>query len=159
MSIPESRQLHAVAVACRLLHPSRTTITLTTSAATASAHHNPSASEAARLTRLISASRAATAVRMLSAAGRRSRGASRHGSSRAPAAARPPTTIAIVLYTGYNIAGTLATVQAVGDFVASAVVGVIWTLVSPTVGFAVAASAMVAALVALLLTRRHGAIA
>lgn len=56
-----------VAVARRLLHPSRTTMTLTTSAATASAHHNPSASEAARLTRLISASRAATAVRMLSA--------------------------------------------------------------------------------------------
>lgn len=35
--------------------------------------------------------------------------------------------------------GLLAAIQSAGDFVASVAVGLIWTLVSPTAGFAVAA--------------------
>ncbi len=53
--------------------------------------------------------------------------------------------------------GLLAAIQAVGDLVASAVVGLVWTLVSPVAAFALAAGAMVVALVALLgLTARGG---
>ncbi len=53
--------------------------------------------------------------------------------------------------------GLLAAIQAVGDLVASAVVGLVWTLVSPVAAFALAAGAMVVALVALVgLTARGG---
>jgi MFS family permease len=52
--------------------------------------------------------------------------------------------------------GLLALIQSGGDFVASALVGLLWTLVSPTAGFAFAAAAMGAALVALLVARRVG---
>ncbi|MCJ7710794.1 MAG: hypothetical protein MUQ32_08170, partial [Chloroflexi bacterium] len=53
--------------------------------------------------------------------------------------------------------GLLAAIQAVGDLVASATVGLVWTLVSPVAAFALAAGAMVVALVALVgLTARGG---
>jgi MFS family permease len=43
--------------------------------------------------------------------------------------------------------GLLAGIQSAGDFIASAAVGLVWTLVSPTVAFGFAAALMVAALV------------
>jgi hypothetical protein len=43
--------------------------------------------------------------------------------------------------------GLLAGIQSAGDFIASAVVGLLWTLVSPTLAFGFAAALMVAALV------------
>jgi dipeptide/tripeptide permease len=42
--------------------------------------------------------------------------------------------------------GVLGAVQSAGDFAASVVVGLLWTLVSPAVGFGYAAAWMVAAL-------------
>ena len=50
--------------------------------------------------------------------------------------------------------GLLAAIQSAGDFVASAVIGVIWTLASPSLAFGIAAAAMGLSLVALLATRR-----
>ena len=50
--------------------------------------------------------------------------------------------------------GLLAAIQSAGDFVASAVIGVIWTLVSPSVAFGIAAAAMALSLIALLATQR-----
>lgn len=47
--------------------------------------------------------------------------------------------------------GLLATVQSLGDFIASALVGLLWTLVSPTLAFGAAAALMLAALVALVI--------
>ena len=52
--------------------------------------------------------------------------------------------------------GLLALIQSGGDFVASALVGLLWTLLSPTAGFAFAAFAMGAALVALNVARGPG---
>ncbi len=52
--------------------------------------------------------------------------------------------------------GLLAAIQSVGDFVASAVVGLLWTLVSPTLAFGVAAAAMAASFVALAAIRSRG---
>jgi MFS family permease len=52
--------------------------------------------------------------------------------------------------------GLLAAIQSGGDFVASAVVGLLWTVVSPTLAFGVAAAAMAASFVALALTRSPG---
>lgn len=49
--------------------------------------------------------------------------------------------------------GLLALIQSVGDFAASAIVGLLWTLVSPTAGFAFAACTMGAALLSLLVAR------
>jgi hypothetical protein len=43
------------------------------------------------------------------------------------------------------VSGLLGTVQSAGDFAASVVVGLLWTLVSPAVGFGYAAAWMVAA--------------
>ena len=43
--------------------------------------------------------------------------------------------------------GLLAGIQSAGDFIASAVVGLVWTLVSPTLAFGLAAALMVASLV------------
>jgi MFS family permease len=43
--------------------------------------------------------------------------------------------------------GLLAGIQSAGDFIASAVVGLVWTLVSPTLAFGLAAALMVGALV------------
>jgi len=41
--------------------------------------------------------------------------------------------------------GALGAVQAAGDFAASAAVGLLWTLISPAIGFAYAAAWMIAA--------------
>ncbi len=49
--------------------------------------------------------------------------------------------------------GLLAAIQSAGDFLASAVVGLLWTLVSPTLAFGVAAAAMAASFVALAAVR------
>ena len=51
--------------------------------------------------------------------------------------------------------GLLAALQSVGNFVASAVAGVLWSLVSPAAAFAFAATAMTAALAALTLAHRN----
>lgn len=51
--------------------------------------------------------------------------------------------------------GLLAAIQSVGDLVASVAVGLIWTLVSPTAAFGVAALAMAASLVALAAASRR----
>jgi dipeptide/tripeptide permease len=48
--------------------------------------------------------------------------------------------------------GLLGVVQAGGDFVSSAVVGLLWATVSPAVGFAYAAGWMTASLIAALAT-------
>jgi dipeptide/tripeptide permease len=48
----------------------------------------------------------------------------------------------------------MATVNGVGDFVASALVGLLWTLVSPVVAFAYAAVLMFAGAGVLLVIRR-----
>jgi MFS family permease len=48
--------------------------------------------------------------------------------------------------------GLLAAIQSGGDFIASAGIGLLWTLVSPSLAFAVAAVAMAFALVALVAT-------
>ena len=49
--------------------------------------------------------------------------------------------------------GLLAGIQSLGDFVASAVIGIVWTIAGPPVAFGVAVSAMVASLVSLLTLR------
>jgi len=49
--------------------------------------------------------------------------------------------------------GLLAGIQSAGDFIASAIVGLVWTLVSPTLAFGLAAALMVGSLVTMLL---HG---
>ncbi len=49
--------------------------------------------------------------------------------------------------------GLLAGIQSLGDFVASAVIGILWTIAGPPVAFGVAVSAMVASLVSLLTLR------
>ncbi len=49
--------------------------------------------------------------------------------------------------------GLLAGIQSAGDFVASAVVGVVWTVVSPTLAFGLAGTLMVGSLAALALGR------
>lgn len=46
--------------------------------------------------------------------------------------------------------GLLAGIQSAGDFIASAVVGLVWTLVSPTLAFGLAAALMVGSLVTML---------
>jgi dipeptide/tripeptide permease len=51
--------------------------------------------------------------------------------------------------------GVLGLVQAIGDLASSAVVGLLWAVVSPETGFAYAAFWMVAALVAAVLFGRH----
>jgi len=53
--------------------------------------------------------------------------------------------------------GLLAVIQAGGDLVASAVAGLVWTLVAPAAAFALATVAMVVALVALGAGTRGGA--
>ncbi len=53
--------------------------------------------------------------------------------------------------------GLLAAVQSFGNFVASAVAGLLWTLVSPAAAFAYATACMLAALVVFTLTRRRRA--
>lgn len=50
--------------------------------------------------------------------------------------------------------GLLAAIQSVGDLIASATVGLVWTLVSPGLAFVLAASVMGAAVVALVATSR-----
>jgi MFS family permease len=52
--------------------------------------------------------------------------------------------------------GLLAVIQAGGDLIASAVVGIVWTLVSPVAAFTLATVAMAAALVALLTASLRG---
>jgi MFS family permease len=52
--------------------------------------------------------------------------------------------------------GLLATIQAAGNLVASAVAGILWTAVSPTTAFGYLAAWMLIALGALLLTHRRG---
>lgn len=49
--------------------------------------------------------------------------------------------------------GALGTVNGVAKFVSSATVGLVWTAVSPTLGFALAASLMAAGTLALLRVR------
>ena len=49
--------------------------------------------------------------------------------------------------------GLLATIQSVGDLVASATVGIVWTLVAPSTAFGLASAVMVVALIALVVTR------
>jgi len=49
--------------------------------------------------------------------------------------------------------GVLGAVQSLGDFASTASVGALWTLVSPALGFAYAATWMLFALVAVPLTR------
>jgi MFS family permease len=53
--------------------------------------------------------------------------------------------------------GLLGVVQAGGDFVSSAMVGLLWATVSPTVGFGYAAAWMAASLIAAILTARRAA--
>ncbi len=50
----------------------------------------------------------------------------------------------------------LATVQSLGNFAASAIAGVLWTVVSPEAAFAYAAGWMLIALLAFTATRRRG---
>jgi len=50
--------------------------------------------------------------------------------------------------------GLLAGIQSAGDFIASAVVGLVWTLVSPTLAFGLAAALMVGSLVTMAVGRR-----
>jgi MFS family permease len=50
--------------------------------------------------------------------------------------------------------GLLAGIQSAGDFIASAVVGLVWTLVSPTLAFGLAAALMIGALVTMALGPR-----
>lgn len=50
--------------------------------------------------------------------------------------------------------GMLATVQSLGNFAASAIAGLLWTLVSPTAAFVYAAAWMLIALAAFAVTRR-----
>jgi MFS family permease len=52
--------------------------------------------------------------------------------------------------------GLLATIQSVGDLVASATVGLVWTLVAPSTAFGLATIVMVVALGALVVTRGRG---
>ena len=52
--------------------------------------------------------------------------------------------------------GLLATIQSVGDLVASATVGLVWTLVAPATAFGLVTVVMVVALAALLVTRGRG---
>ena len=55
--------------------------------------------------------------------------------------------------------GLLAGIQSAGDFIASAVVGLVWTLVSPTLAFVIAATLMVGSLVTMGMDyRRRGAV-
>lgn len=49
--------------------------------------------------------------------------------------------------------GLLAGIQSAGDFIASAVVGVLWTFVSPTLAFGFAGMLMLGALVAVMAAR------
>lgn len=51
--------------------------------------------------------------------------------------------------------GLLATAQSLGNFVASSVAGLLWTLVSPTAAFIYAAAWMLIALAAFTDTGRH----
>ncbi len=53
--------------------------------------------------------------------------------------------------------GALGAIQAAGDFASSAVVGLLWTLVSPAVGFGYAAAWMTASLFAALAIRTRPA--
>jgi dipeptide/tripeptide permease len=50
--------------------------------------------------------------------------------------------------------GLLAGIQSAGDFIASAVVGLLWTLVSPTLAFGFAAALMIGALVTMVIGHR-----
>jgi hypothetical protein len=50
----------------------------------------------------------------------------------------------------------LAVIQAGGDLVASAVAGLVWTLVAPAAAFGLATVAMVIALIALMAGTRRG---
>lgn len=50
--------------------------------------------------------------------------------------------------------GLLAGIQSLGDVVASATVGIVWTVVSPTAAFGLAVLAMAASLIALLAARQ-----
>lgn len=52
--------------------------------------------------------------------------------------------------------GLLATIQSIGDLVASATVGLVWTLVAPSTAFGLVTFVMVVALVALVVTRGRG---
>ena len=49
--------------------------------------------------------------------------------------------------------GLLAAIQSAGDFIASAAVGIVWTLVGPSLAFGIAAAAMALSLAALLATQ------
>jgi hypothetical protein len=50
--------------------------------------------------------------------------------------------------------GTLAAVNALGDFGSSLLIGLLWSAISPTAGFAVAGALFFSGLVLLLLTTR-----
>ena len=52
--------------------------------------------------------------------------------------------------------GLLAGIQSLGDFVASAVIGIIWTVAGPTIAFGTAVLAMLASIGALLRLRHGG---
>lgn len=55
--------------------------------------------------------------------------------------------------------GLLAAIQSAGDFIASALVGLLWTLVSPTAAFGAIAVLMIAASAALIVTRSRSRLA
>lgn len=55
-----------------------------------------------------------------------------------------------------SASGLLAGIQSMGDFVASAVIGIVWTFAGPSVAFGVAVVAMLASLSSIVTLRDRG---